>query len=193
MYMMGFFLLSAKEMGVNKGLAYHRSHSCSLLVFVGCSTAMSSSLRTFSWDRSLSSLISRRAVMGNCEIKFGQRRWRPLFESILVGVVTYTILLMMHNNLLQCDRSSRFTRSRAVDFSKCGRNPVSRVIHQVLFSSLPVIPECAFTKLPLQFIIGNARAANKATLVPHVVERKSPRGGPPLGRELRHNEHRCAD
>jgi hypothetical protein len=36
-----------------------------VLCRVGCSTAMSSSLRTLWCDKSLSSLISRRAVMGN--------------------------------------------------------------------------------------------------------------------------------
>lgn len=64
-----------------------------LLAFVGCSTAMSVSWRMFSWLRSLRSLISRRAVMGNC--KKSECDWNCQVAA------SYAVFFVVHDNLLE--------------------------------------------------------------------------------------------
>ena len=62
MYMIGLLRLSAVA-HVSDGICGCAGDD--LLLLAGCSTAMSSSRRTLSWESSLSNLISRRAVIGN--------------------------------------------------------------------------------------------------------------------------------
>lgn len=105
--LVGYKMVSKNKVsGVNGGV----------LCLVGCSIAMSSSFRIFLCDRSLSSLISRRAVMGNL-MRSETLSWSR------GGVVarTYAILLMMHDDLLQSDESARLARSGSVNLTKDGQ------------------------------------------------------------------------
>lgn len=84
-----------------------------VLCLVGCSMAISSSFRMFLCDKSLRSLISRRAVMGNL-----MRSETVSWSRSGVVARTYAILLVMHDDLLQSDESARLARSGSVNLTE---------------------------------------------------------------------------
>lgn len=124
---------------------------------------MSTNCRMFLCDNSLSSLISRSAVMGNC-------RWLDHCVARLASKKrAYPILLVMHDDLLERDMGSGLPRLCSVNLARkqgsARRRDVPGCGH---------LPECSLAQLAQELVVVNPRAPNEARPVPLMLNCKGP-------------------
>lgn len=141
---------------------------------------MSTSCRTFLCDKSLRSLISRSAVMGNYQLSDD-------WAANLASKLAYPIFLMVHNDLLEGNMGSRLLGFRAMHLT------VELGLARKARRRRANLPKGTLTQLAKEIVICDSRASYKACPGALVLHRKSARRVAGVGRAGLHDGWlRCA-